>query len=399
MSRKLEDWIDAFETLTEFSGSPARLRRWAAISCIAGALERKVWVHTAGSNLYPNLYILLVAPPGIGKSRVLSTVFNFWNELLDHHTAPSSVTKASLIDELNDAHRTIIRLGHTPSSVEFHSLKVLSSELGVLIPEFGNEFMNTLTDLYDGYPYSERRRTRNVNIQIPKPQLNLVAGTTPNYLGALIPEGAWDQGFMSRVMMIFGAEKKLFSMFAHTTLDKGLREKMMADLTEIGEAYGEIKFTPEAAEFFDAWYLGGQQPVPEHPKLQNYATRRPAHLLKLSQIALFSSSTDFVIGIEHVQRAMDWMTDAEVAMGDIFKSMAAGGDGRVMEECWHFLFQYKARFKKGAPEALVVRFLSQKVPSHSVERMLLLMDKAGMVRTVAVKGEGMLYEPKEKTIL
>ena len=396
MARNLPRWVDAFEDFATITGSPRRLRTWAGIACVAGALERKVWVHTKGSNLYPNLYTFLVSPPGVGKSMLLNIVRQLWESLKEHKLASPNVSKASLIDDLYDAHRTIVRAGCVPSTVEFHSLKVLVSELGVFLPEFANEFMNALTDLYDGYPYSERKRTKNLQISIAKPQLNLLAGTTPNYLANLLPEGAWDQGFLSRTLLIFDADRQLTSMFAATKEDAALRKALQTDLATIGRLYGEMEFEADAAQFIDEWYLGGQAPEPNHPKLQHYLTRRPAHLLKLSQVACASRGDSLTITLEDVQTAMAWQFDAEAYIPEIFKAMVAGGDGRVMDECWHFLFQYKSRLKKGAPKALVLRFLSQKVPSYNVERILKLMEDTGMCRVVTVKGEGECYEAKDR---
>lgn len=396
MARQTLNWIEEFVQFSTVTGSPERLRRWAAISCVAGALERKVWVHTRGSNLYPNLYTFLVSPPGVGKSMLLSMVRRLWEGLKEHKLAASDVSKASLIDDLNDAHRVVIRSGCVPSTVEFHSLKVLVSELGVFLPEFANSFMNTLTDLYDGYPYTERKRTKNLTISISKPQLNLVAGTTPSYLANLLPEGAWDQGFLSRTLLIFDADRQLTSMFAVTEEDEGMRKAIETDLASIGRLYGEMIFEDEAAKMIDEWYLGGQEPAPTHPKLQHYLTRRPAHILKLSQIACAARTSNLIITVEDVQLAMAWLFEAESYIPDIFKAMTSGGDGQVMDECWHFLFQWKAKFKEGTPKPMVLRFLSQKLPSYSVERVLKLMEDSGMVRVVAVKGKGELYEAKNR---
>lgn len=397
MARKLNDWVAGFEALTEWSGTPLRLRRWAAIACIAGVLERKTWVHTAGSDLYPNIYCFLIAPPGIGKSHILSSVRMFWSSLADHKLAASNVSKASLIDELNDSLRVLIQPGKQPPTIEFHSLKVLSSELGVFLPEFANDFMNTLTDLYDGYPFKERKRSMKHAIEIDKPQLNLLAATTPSYLTNLLPEGAWDQGFLSRTILVYGVDRRLTSLFTASKIDRSLEKALMSDLETISELYGEMSFTPEAADFIDSWYLSGQQPVPSHPKLQHYNTRRTAHILKLCQVACANESNVLEITKEHVQRAMDWLFDAETAIPEIFKAMYSGGDAKVMEEAWHMLFQYKARTGKGAPRALLIEFLSRRVPSHNVERLIDLMEKANTIRQEAIKGEGMVFFAKERT--
>lgn len=398
MARKIKNWVAGFEELTAFTNSPARLRRWAGIACLAGALEQKVWVHTNGSPLFPNLYTIFVAPPGVGKSAILTSVRRFWSKLADHKIAASSVSKASLIDELADAQRILIHPGRVPPTIEFHSLKVIASELTVFIPEFATEFMSVLTNIYDSEPFAERKRTAKLKIEIPHPQINFLAGTTPSSLVQLLPEGAWDQGFLSRTMLVYDAEVKVQSLFRIQEDDPALNEKLEADIKEIGNLYGELKFTPEAAQFIDAWHMGGKLPVPDHPKLQHYLSRRSAHLLKLSQIACVSDSNNLVIEIEHIQQAMDWLFDLETHIPEIFKAMSSGGDGKVMDEAWHMLFQFKARYKKGAPRSLLIKFISQRVPSHAVERIIDLMEKSDMIRAVAEKGEGMLYTAKERSI-
>jgi hypothetical protein len=396
MVRKLDNWVAAFEELTKYTGSPARLRRWAGIACVAGALEQKVWVHTNNSPLYPNLYTIFVAPPGVGKSAVLGQLRRFWSQLKEHKIAASSVSKASLIDELHDAQRVLIHPGRNPPTIEFHSLKVIASELTVFIPDYATDFMSVLTNIYDNEPFTERKRTAKLKIEIPRPQINFVAGTTPSSLVQLLPEGAWDQGFLSRTMLVYDADVKVQSLFSQGKEDMAMQSKMESDMREIGNLYGEIKFTEEAAEFIDSWHMSGKQPVPDHPKLLHYLSRRSAHLLKLSQVACVSMGNSLVITVEHIQQAMDWLFDLEAHIPEIFKAMHNGGEGKVMEEAWHMLFQFKARYKKGAPRSLLIKFISQRVPSHAVERIIDLMEKADMIRAVAEKGEGMLYTAKER---
>lgn len=396
MPRKVKNWVDTFEAATLYTGSPTRLRRWAGIACVAGALEMKTWVYTNGAPLYPNLYTIFVAPPGVGKSAILNSVRRFWLKLPDHKIAASNVSKASLIDELADAQRILINPGAKALTVEFHSLKVIASELTVFIPEFATEFMSVMTNIYDSEPFAERKRTAKLKIEIPKPQINFVAGTTPSSLVQLLPEGAWDQGFLSRTMLVYDAEVKVQSLFSQQSQDKEIQKALESDLAEISNLYGEIKFTPEAAEFIDAWHMGGKLPVPDHPKLQHYLSRRTAHLLKLSQVACVATGNSMVIEVEHIQLAMDWLFDLEAHIPEIFKAMSNGGEAKVMEETWHMLFQFYARYKKGAPRSLLIKFISQRVPSHAVERIIDLMEKADMIRAVAEKGQGLVYTAKER---
>jgi len=392
--RRLGDWIETFHEHTDYITSPRLFRKWGAIACIAGALERKVWVCSQGANLYPNIYTILVGPPGVGKSAITARVQSLWSELPEHHLAPSNTTKAALMDQLSEAKRTLLK---PKEIIEFNSLKILSNELGVLLPAYDGEFMATLTDLYDGSPYEERRRSSKTGpMKIDRPQFNLLAATTPAHLHDFLPAGAFDQGFLSRCFLVYSGEIILRPLFDAVSVNSDEWKSLILDLKHIARMYGEMKFSPEAAEAITAWHMGGRLPVPGHPKLHNYGTRRTLHLLKLCMIASASGSDDLLISIEHYRTALAWMLEAEQFMPDIFKSMGSGGDAKAIEECWYFCFQIYSKKKEPVPEAKLIQFLQERVPAHSVERVLMIMVKAGLFKTVDVNKIGVCYVPREK---
>ena len=64
MTRQLTNWIEGFIEYTDTLPSEPILRKWAAVSTIAGAMERKLYAVSMGKRLYPNFYVFLVVPPG-----------------------------------------------------------------------------------------------------------------------------------------------------------------------------------------------------------------------------------------------------------------------------------------------------------------------------------------------
>jgi hypothetical protein len=396
MQRKLDNWIDGFMEMTAGLPSPELFRKWSAISAIAGALERKVWVHTLGQNLYPTMYVILVAPPGVGKSVVTSKVGKLWGAIPDQHLASSSVTKASLIDDLRDATREIVRPSSTPPSDKFNSLKILSNELGVLIPSYDNEFMNVLTDIYDGYGYSERRRSKELNFELKAPQFSLLAATTPNYLSNILPEGAWEQGFLSRTILVYSGLTVLVDPFSTGKVDEKQAKALQTDLNRIALMYGEITFTEEAKAALTEWHLAGGPPAPDHPKLLNYRTRRTLHLLKLCMVASVADSESYEITFDHYQTALDWLIEVEHYIPDIFKSMATGGDMKAMEDTWYFVYKMYLKDNDPIPEAKVFRFLQERVPAHAVENIMTIMVKSGLLKEKQVNKIGRCFIPMER---
>lgn len=397
MSRKTKSWVDAFYESTSHLPSPPLFRRWAGISIIAGALERKVWIRSFKTELYPNLYTFLVGEPGVGKTVLTDLAHKYWNELGTHHLASSSLTKASLIDDLRDAERHIVRANCVPSMMTFNSLLIACDELAVLIPGYESDFMNTLTAIYDGKIYSERRRSRDLQFEIKNPQMNLLAATTPGYLKELLPEGAWDQGFMSRTIILYSGEKQDVDPLAEEDEDEAsLDPHLVHDLKTIGGLVGKMTWSPEAVDAFREWHANKMRPYPEHPKLRHYVTRRAAHTLKLCQVASAARGDDLLITLEDFLTARGWLLEAEAHMTDIFKSMTIGGDARVIEDAWHYCFEIYGKENKPIAEARLINFLSERTPAHNVMRLLELMEKAGILQKRLENKIGNVYVPRAK---
>ena len=136
--------------------------------CIAGALERKVWtVAFSGRTTYPSMYVLLIGGPGVGKTESIRKVRELWTYLPDLHVAPSSVSRASLVDALNGATREVLRpTAPNERFVKFNSLQVGAYEFGTFMTAYDGEFLSVINDLYDCNHFSEQKRSMKEGIII-----------------------------------------------------------------------------------------------------------------------------------------------------------------------------------------------------------------------------------------
>ena len=374
-------WIEDFVSATEGIPSPEIFRKWGAISTVSASLERKVWIRSMGEPLYPNMYNVLVAPPGVGKTVVTKRVRRL---LLSHsseaeedfYLASSNLTRAGFADELRNATRRVV----LPDEIlSFNGLQIAQNELGTLISKYDAEFLNVLTDLYDCDEYSETKRSRSISMRLPHTQVSLLAACTPAYLYDLIPDGAWDQGFLSRTILVYSGEAKKRDPFASANTND-LPISLFSKLGEIYAQTGEMQIEPEAAEYITEWHMNGNPPSPEHPKLQNYCTRRTAHLIKLSMICAASLRTDMKLSLKSAQTAMAYLLEAESTMSDLFRAMRAGGDSEIMKEAVHWVMERYLRKKAGVPEHLLYAYIAERTPSHNVERLIEVMVRARLVR-------------------
>jgi len=392
--RKLASWIEGFFEFTQHLPSPPIFRRWAALATVAGVLERRVYVRSFNTPLYPNVYVLLIAPPGVGKTVLTNEVRRFWAAVPEMKVASASVTRASLIDELAESERIVTNAGPGQPQLRYHSLLLGVNELGVFLPSYDSEFMSVLTDLYDGHGYSETRRSSKIAHNFDAVVLNMLAATTPSYIGKMLPEGAWDQGFLSRVINVYSGERTIRPLFDTKTENTALRKDLESDLREIAKLTGRIEFEPDAVATIEEWHANGGEPAPTHPKLLHYNTRRSAHLLKLCQVICCAEGDTRTVTLAHLQKALDMLTEAETFMPDIFKAMSAKGEGETIQEAYHYVYTYWIKTKKPMPEFKLVNFLSERTPVHNVDRMIDVMTRAQLLSKEHVPKVGPAYKPE-----
>lgn len=95
--RKLKHWLKAYMNFTRASESPDAFHFWTGVGTIAGALRRRVWLDMRHFQWTPNIYIILVGPPGVANK---STTVRIGSSLLSQvdgiHFGPQSMTWAIL---------------------------------------------------------------------------------------------------------------------------------------------------------------------------------------------------------------------------------------------------------------------------------------------------------------
>lgn len=313
------------------------------------------------------------------------------------HIAPTSMTMASMVDQLNEAKCTVLRPGQVPPLIEYNSLILLADELSALVHKYDLEFMAGLTKIYDGGVYAQTRRGGDLRIEINHPQLNVLAGTTPSNLCSFMPEGAWDQGFASRIIMVYSGDRTLTDIF--DTLGEGDGDQtglknLTYDLSLAYGLYGPMSIATAAVEAFRRWRQDGEKPTPSHPKLTHYCSRRTAHVLKLCMVASASRGSDMQITLEDFELARNWLLGAELTMPDVFSAGLSGGDSAVMEEAWFYVFTNWSKKKKPLMEHDIVNFVRERVPSHAVMRVIEIMERDGTLKSSYNVTTGMKqYEP------
>lgn len=380
------DWIDNFMAFTEGQPTPPRFRRWAAIEAIAGALERRVWTITAGRPTYPNLFVLLVGPPTSGKTVAIDIVYDLWRETKCFHVAPKAITTAGLVDSLKEADRKQLIAGQL---LEYHSLLIPCPEFGTFIHAHDLEMLANLNDIWDcPRVYGQKRRHVNggKTIEIIYPQINILGGAQPGFLASVMPEEAWSMGFTSRLVMVYCQESPQVALFGGKTLDAGKRRQLQSQMILMSKAHGQFQWEPEAAMDIERWYAAKLEPIPTHHKLQNYTGRRLLQYLKLCMVSAVARTIarpeglELILRLDDMERAREWLLEAESVMPDVFREMTNRSDIDVIKELHFAMWQRYAPKKQPIHGEFIHAFLAQRISSEKIAKVIETAVKSGYMK-------------------
>jgi hypothetical protein len=335
MKRQLSSWLKGFLEWTDGIVSPERFRTWTALSTVAGALGRQTWTRIQGQDLHPNMYVLMLGPPGIGKSNAAYHSHQIISEVKTIKLAPEGITKRSLIAELE---RSQTRADTGDPLAGMHAQLYASiEEFGVFVHPQDKDFMVTLARLYDCRPVFDYKTQHMGEHHIENACLNILGGTTPDYIKDAFSKEVLGSGFPARMILVFSNEKVQTDLFTADASSeeppekRKLREALINDLRAITGLQGSYAWAEDARDYLVEWYEGGMAPKPMDPRLEHYCTRRLAHVVKLCQIIAASKGEDMVISIDDLVVAKEVLIEAETWMPKVIEVLGENPLKQQME--------------------------------------------------------------------
>lgn len=342
-TRLHNDWIEDFVDYARDENLPLIFTKWSALSALAATLERRVFCRIRPEPLYPNLYVMLVGPPASGKSSTIGRVVELTRKVKSDryrvNHGPDDLTKASLLDYMSSV-QTVLDEG-----TEYTSVYLALDEMGTGLSFFDTGLMTFMSKMFDGadQSFTEQRRTRGKPLVITKPVVNLIVGVQPGFLAQNVPELAWQQGMLSRFVMIYSESvRKKKSVFSSVVRSFSIQQTLLADLKTLFGLQGEVSFALDAKDRLDE-ILQDEMQEPTHPKLRFYNNRRVMFLGKLAMLSSISRSSSMMIEIFDVERAWEWLHEAEETMPLVFRNMVGSNDDMILTE---IQFELRDRYLK-----------------------------------------------------
>lgn len=406
MARLLANWLEAYLDFTRETEPPLRYHLWTGVSTIAACMQRKCHLDWGHMQIYPNLYILLVGPPGGRKGTAMKIGKKFLKELhvpmaAEYMTRPALVqsleeaikplepenvklpkageTVACPKGPLLDANRTILGPAHC-------SLTIFSEEFAVFLGEKNPDMVMTLTDLFDApedWTYKTKHSGHNT---LTNTWLNIIGATTPQLLQNALTQDAVGGGLTSRIIFIVeGGKRKKVPLPYLSDKQKQIGQQLKHDLEDILQMSGQFRFSEGAVFSYTNWYLQAAPAHPNVPALAGYNERRALHLLKLSMIASAARASDRLVTEADFDYAVGLLTNAEQDMHLAFHGIGRSANAQLLGQVMLYLATRKA-----VPREAILDHFKLDTDSKTLDLVLQTLIDLGKV-AVTIKGSSNLY--------
>lgn len=336
MSRHFSNWISAYLDYSSHSEAPKHMHFWVAVSTLAGALRRRVWLDMAYFRWHPNFYIILVAPPGIvSKSTTAGIGMQLLKKVPDIKFGPDVVTWQALVGSFAESTMTFQYQGDYH---EMSALTIESSEFGNLLNPQDKEMVDLLVSLWDGKPGAFEKRTKGSGTDlVVNPWINLIACTTPAWIAGNFPEYMIGGGFTSRCVFVYAEKKAKYVAYPGMHVPKNLAQQaqmLIEDLIDISNMAGEYQLTADAYKWGEAWYTKHYSEKNldlDDDRFGGYLARKQTHIHKLAMILAAAEGPRLIITAEHLATANTMVSDLEPDMQFVFSKIGKTEDSLYIE--------------------------------------------------------------------
>lgn len=341
MARKCKNWLLTLRDYSEETETPQHFWTWSGIFVISSALQRKVWTPFGQKKLYPNIYLMTIAPPGFARK---SPPIRFAKQILGDLQLPifvDSPSKRALTKHLDELSR---RCHFDFTSEGGRTLRMPQAPLALVSPELSTflaldikGIIEALTDLYDCPDTWDYKTSEKGEDKLVAPYLTAYFASTPAWIAGNLPAEAIGGGFTRRCVIAF-AEGRKKDIPLPPPPDKTLYRMLVQDLQQINSIVGCYNWTPEALKVYEEWYISLSEKIKviTDERVQPFLSEVHSIAIKVSIILHAAKNDEKIIDLEDITMSIALLdkviNEAHLAFSSHGRSASAIDVDRIMQQ-------------------------------------------------------------------
>lgn len=355
------------------------------------ALGRNIWLDLGIFKVYPNLYTVLVASSGRHrKSTAIDQITRLVRRIEPRpNIIGQKITPEALIQAMKSNTNPAMVMSDRCEGV------VVADEFATFLNKQTYEagMPSLLIQFYDCKDEFEYRTKTQGTDTVKNSCLNLLAGTTVEWLRVGIPEDAIGGGLTSRMLFIWPDEIK--PPVAIPTMDEKqiqLAEELVAELNRISCLSGLAQLDPEARKVFEDLYEKNWNSSDfDDPLLVGHMSRKPIHILKIALLLCAQDSTGLVVQPRHILGASKLMEAQEVNLRKVLELLTTTLSGARVEEVARLI-----RANGTITRQALTGALSHRMGFREMTEVLAMLVEQGKVRSQMLDGASVYVWKSER---
>jgi len=352
MTRRIPNWLSGLQEYVEETEAPRSFWLWGGLFTLSSALQRKVWLPYGLENLYPNLYVIIIAPPGKRKGAPIALAKKMLTEIKIPVSVDSS-SKRALTQALAETAKTeqfLYKGKPSPMS----TLAIVSKEMSSLLAVNPKEMIEVLTDLFDSHDEWKYGTSGQGKDFLYNVCISCFIATTPTWFNRNLPVEAIGGGYTSRHVIITD-EKKHKLVPIPPRPDKKLYKKLILDLAHIGNLVGPFEWAPDAEAFFRSWYRKVPSIIQTSRDERTVGFMERLHILalKTAMTLRVAYSDNLIVELPDIQKATALM---ENVLQNLSLAFGGYGSSRLGPETYRVMQQIQTLKKITQNELLAMNY-------------------------------------------
>lgn len=314
-------YLQNYMTWNQGTEVPENYYFWSGISSLAALVNGQVWIKMGRYQIFPNMYIVLIGPPGNGKTASLRRAEKLTRSFKDISLSAQSETAEGLVRFMRDSCVKTIPLDK--ETVPFTPVTCYLSELSNFFGRDPGGMIDLLTGIWDCGGENYHRRTKGQGEDIlPRPNLNLLGCTTQDWITTYLKSDIIGGGFTRRVvfvneMMTDDALRVSWPDDTPETLKA--RANCISYGTILREIRGEMSYGVGARAYWDYWY--NTRPISREPDIRGYHKSKPTLLLKVAMLVALSKAPERIVNVEDLEIALALLDKTETHLLKVFQGI------------------------------------------------------------------------------
>lgn len=399
MPRLLQgSWIDHYLTYINDTENPRQFNLWSAISAIGASMKRRTFIWRNYVQYFPNQYIILVGPPGIGKGSAIHPVMSIVKEAGTVNYLADKITAEKIIEKLATGFpktQTTISAGGTMMGLltTDHTATLVAKELPVFLSS--SEWLHSLLcQLWDEHEFEYETKGKG-SYKVTDLCVSMLGGCVPDYIRSLSRDqmAPITGGFTARTVFVYATKK-------HQLLPEGwgkppvninkLRDDLVNDLKHISTLEGEMRLSIDAQKLWNKTYA-------EHNKAgdfdsdaaANFTSRISAHVIKTAIAVSLSESDSLTISEDQLSRAIKYIEEIRDNVDIVFRTIGESPLAVIQDKAFEFI-----KLQGLCSRQEILRRNYRHMTDDQLTQVLYTLEHAGLI-TCMQNGQTTVYKSNQ----